>query len=172
VASINRLSPILAIAVGVVHAGLAPVLAVADVRPNLALVAVVLVTCWVAAKDGAIWAFLSGLSVNVLSSQPLGAVPLSLLAASALTAGGQAIGIGLGPIYPLAAVVAGSIVADAVTLVSHRAFDDGVSAAVPVGQIAIGAALNGALAGVAVIAAWALRRDRRRRPDSVTRWSG
>src|SRR5688572_2586688 len=42
---ITYLSPLLAVIVGIVHAGLAPVIVVGGVKPNLVLVGVVLVTC-------------------------------------------------------------------------------------------------------------------------------
>lgn len=160
VASINRLSPILAIAVGVIHAGLAPVLAVSDARPNIALIAVVLVTCRSGAQTGAVWAFVAGLTVNVLGAPPLGSIPLGLLAAAALAATGRPLSATLGGAYPVGAVVLGSIVADATTLVIDRVFGGGAAGGLPVGVVATAAVLNGALAAAAVVAAWLVRRDR------------
>ena len=160
VASINRLSPILAIAVGVLHAGLAPVLAGSDVKPNIALVAVVLVTCWSGARTGATWAFVTGLTVNLLSAAPLGSVPLSLLAAAALAAAGLRIGLALGPVYPVAAVALGSIVADAAMLLSQRLLGVALPGPVPFEVIAIGAVMNGGLAAAVVAARLVMRRER------------
>ena len=58
---IPYLSPLLAILVGIVHAALAPVIVVGGVKPNLVLVAVVLVTLLVGLLPGMIWAFIGGL---------------------------------------------------------------------------------------------------------------
>ena len=165
VASINRLSPILAIAVGVLHAGLAPVLAAADVRPNIALVAVVLVTCWSGARTGATWAFVAGLTVNVLSAHPVGSIPLSLLVAAALAAAGRPLLASLGWIPVVAAVVLGSVAADGTLLVIARAVG-GPAGALPLNVVAVGAALNGALALAAIVAVSLIRRERAR-PDRV-----
>ena len=168
VASINRLSPILAIAVGVLHAGLAPVLAAPDVRPNIALVAVVLVTWWSGAQTGAVWAFVTGLTVSVSSAQPFGSIPLSLLAAAALVASARPLAGTLGGLYPVAAVVLGSIVADASLLAIDRVVGGGPAGALPIGVVATGAGLNGALASAAVLGAWLVRRDR---AGPVTPWT-
>lgn len=161
-ASINRLSPILAIAVGVLHAGLAPVLSASDVRPNFALLAVVLVTCWSGARTGATWAFVAGLTVNLLSALPLGSIPLSLLAAAALAAVARPLFATLGGIYAVSAVALGSVVADATVLAMDRATGGSATGPIPIDVVALGAAMNGALAAALVIAAWLIWRDRSR----------
>ena len=84
---INALSALLAFIIGVIHAGLAPVLAVGDLRPNLILVCVVAVTVLMGLGAGAIWAFVGGLTVNLLTTDPLGSVPLGLLLTAGLVAG-------------------------------------------------------------------------------------
>ena len=85
---IGYLSPLLAVIVGIVHAALAPVIAIGDVKPNIVLVAVVLVTCLAGFLPGITWAFVAGLTANLLVSAPLGSIPLGLLVVAALTAGG------------------------------------------------------------------------------------
>jgi cell shape-determining protein MreD len=57
-----------------------------DVRPNLILAAVVAVTALVGLGAGALWAFVGGLSANLLTTDPLGTIPLGLLAVAALVA--------------------------------------------------------------------------------------
>jgi cell shape-determining protein MreD len=83
---INLLSALLALATGVIHASLAPLLAMGDVRPNLILAAVVAVTALFGLGAGAVWAFVGGLSANLLTTAPLGAIPLGLLLVAALVA--------------------------------------------------------------------------------------
>ncbi len=58
---------------GIVHAGLSPVIEIAGVRPNLMLVAVVLVTALAGFGPGVVWAFAGGLTANLLTHEPLGA---------------------------------------------------------------------------------------------------
>jgi cell shape-determining protein MreD len=57
-----------------------------DVRPNLILAAVVAVTVLLGLGAGAVWAFVGGLSANLLTTDPLGTIPLGLLLVVALVA--------------------------------------------------------------------------------------
>jgi cell shape-determining protein MreD len=57
-----------------------------DVRPNLILAAVVAVTALFGLGAGALWAFVGGLTANLLTVDPLGTIPLGLLAVAALVA--------------------------------------------------------------------------------------
>lgn len=57
-----------------------------DVRPNLILAAVIAVTALLGLGAGALWAFVGGLSANLLTTDPLGIVPLGLLLVAALVA--------------------------------------------------------------------------------------
>lgn len=167
VASINRLSPILAIAVGIIHAGLAPVVVVAGVTPNLALVASILVATSAGFAPAVTWAFLAGLTANVLSGEPLGSVPLSLLAAVALTAA-AAPALGRVPLaYPVLAAFAGSIVADAVMLASQQLVGGGAWPGVPLEIVIRAAALNAGLAALFLIP---IRLVLRRRERAAARW--
>jgi cell shape-determining protein MreD len=76
---INVVSALLALATGLVHASLAPLLAMGDVRPNLILAAVVAVTALLGLGAGAMWAFIGGLTANLLTTDALGTIPLGLL---------------------------------------------------------------------------------------------
>ncbi len=58
-----------------------------DLRPNLILAFVVAVTALLGLGSGAMWAFLGGLTANLLTSDPLGSLPLGLLLAAAAVAG-------------------------------------------------------------------------------------
>jgi len=107
----------LAFIIGVIHAGLAPVLAVGDMRPNLILFGVVAATTLAGLGAGAIWAFVGGLTVNLLTTDPLGSVPLGLLLAAGLIAGvGRLLGRYTAVMALLAGVV-GSLIVDVVGLV-------------------------------------------------------
>ncbi len=83
---INLLSALLAFATGVMHASLAPLLAMGDVRPNLILAAVVAMTALLGLGTGATWAFIGGLTANLLTTDPLGVIPLGLLLVAGLVA--------------------------------------------------------------------------------------
>ena len=73
------LHPLLAFLVGIVHAAIAPVIVLGGVKPNLVLIAVVLVTVLVGFLPGITWAFVAGLAANLLVGAPLGSVPLTML---------------------------------------------------------------------------------------------
>ena len=102
---------------GVMHASLAPVLAGGDVRPNLILAAVVTVTLLLGLGAGAVWAFVGGLTANVLTTDPLGSIPLGLLLAVPMVIGlSRAVGQS-GLILALTAGAAGSILVDLLGLI-------------------------------------------------------
>jgi rod shape-determining protein MreD len=146
--AISYLSPLLAIIVGIVHAALAPVIVVAGIKPNLVLVAVVLVTCLAGFQAGIVWAFVAGLTANLLVGEPLGTVPLAMLIVAALTAGGaRALGR-LSWVYPIGAAFAGSIAADALTLAIGQLVGGVAVGTVPGGLILGAAALNAVIAAI------------------------
>jgi len=170
VASINRFSPFLAIAVGVAHAGLSPILAIGGVKPNLVLIAAVLVTVLVGFLSGAAQAFIAGLTANVLGGEPLGSVPLTLLAVVALTAAAAPLFARLPLVYPLIAVFGASIVADAATLL-RQLLGGAPGTDVPLGIILAAAALNAGIAGlVLVVVRLVVHRRERTRSGGVSRW--
>jgi rod shape-determining protein MreD len=138
----------LAVAVGIVHAGLSPEIEIAGVRPNLMLVAVVLVTALAGFGPGVVWAFAGGLTANLLTHEPLGSVPLSLLLASALVAGGDRLFGRLIWVYPIVAAFAASILADLVILGVFRLMSEGPTLGVPLHLILPAAVLNAAIVGV------------------------
>jgi cell shape-determining protein MreD len=172
VASINRLSPVLAIAVGVVHAGLAPILAVAQITPNLAVVGVVLATAYAGPRVGAMWAFVVGLTANALGTQPLGSIPLALLAAAAIVALAWPLASSIGRTYAVAAAFVASMAFDAALLVLLRVLGDGPAWSVElVTSILAGAAMNAVLAAVLVLIVWLARaRAQPRRGGRLVRW--
>lgn len=57
-----------------------------DMRPNLILSAVAAVTALFGLGAGATWAFVGGLTANLLTTDPLGVVPLGLLLVAGLVA--------------------------------------------------------------------------------------
>jgi cell shape-determining protein MreD len=149
-ATISAINPLLAILVGVVHASISPVVAVSDVKPNLILVAVVLVTAVFGFGPGITWAFLGGLTANLLVGQPLGSIPLGLLLVAALVAGGARVFGGAIWIYPVVAAAVGSVVADVISLLIGPLVADVPFGAVPTDLVLAAAAFNAAIAAVLV----------------------
>jgi rod shape-determining protein MreD len=155
-AAISYLSPLLAVITGIVHAGLAPAIVIAGVKPNLVLVAVVLVTCVFGFLPGVVWAFAAGLTANLLVSEPLGAIPLAMLVVAALAAGGSRL---LGRavwIYPMLAALVASVVADVIGLVIFRLVAEPLQVGIPLHLVLPAAVLNAALVGLLLIPARAL----------------
>jgi cell shape-determining protein MreD len=136
---------------GIVHAGLAPVIVVADVKPNLVLVAVVLVAAQFGFLPGVIWAFVAGLTANLLVPAPLGSIPLALLLVAALVAGGEGLFGRIGLVYPVVAALLGSVLADAVALLVFRLVADPVQVGVPMDLILPAAFLNAAIAALLAV---------------------
>jgi rod shape-determining protein MreD len=132
----------------VVHAGLAPVIEIAGVRPNIVLVVVVLVTVLKGFEAGIGWAFVAGLTANLLAREPLGSIPLQLLLATVVVAGGERLFGRLVWVYPIAAVFVASILADGVSLTVLRLVDTPPALGIPLQLIVPAAILNAALAGV------------------------
>ena len=133
---------------GIVHAAVAPVIVIGDVKPNLVLVAVVLVTCLGGFLPGITWAFIAGLTANLLGSDALGSIPLVLLVVAALTAGGARI---LGQavwIYPVLAVALGSLVADLMTLGLAQLVGNASAGTVPTDLLLAAAALNAVVGAI------------------------
>jgi rod shape-determining protein MreD len=141
-----------------VHAGLAPVIVVGGVKPNLVLVAVVLVTCLAGFLPGVTWAFAAGLTANLLVGEPLGSIPLVMLVVAAAVAGGQQVLGGLVWVYPVAAAFGGSIFADIGSLLVSQLVADAVPAAPPFDILLAAALLNAALVGLLLYPARALAR--------------
>ena len=164
----SYLSPLLAVVVGIVHAGLAPVIVVGGVKPNLVLVAVVLVSCIAGFMPGITWAFVAGLTANLLVGEPLGSVPLVLLIVAVLVSGGNRVLGGLTWVYPIAAAFIGSIVADVGTLFIGQLVADATPAGPPFDIILIAALLNAAIVGILLLPARALAV--RYAPEDVPAW--
>ena len=147
---ITYTSVLLAIVVGILHAGLAPVIEIAGVRPNLVLVAVVLVTALLGFGPGIIWAFVSGLTANLLVQDPLGTLPFSLLLVCAMVAGGSRLLGRLTWVYPVLAGFAGSMLADLIKLGVYRLVETPLNVGVPLDLILPAAFLNAAILGLAL----------------------
>ncbi|MGH2416972.1 MAG: hypothetical protein ACRDFY_01430, partial [Candidatus Limnocylindria bacterium] len=167
-APISYLSPLLAVLVGIVHAGLAPVIVVAGVKPNLVLVAVVLVTCLAGLLPGITWAFVAGLVANLLVGAPLGSVPLILLVVAAVVAAGGRVLGGLVWIYPVAAAFIGSILTDIGSLLISQLVTDAAAAAPPFDVLLRAAILNAAIVAVLLYPARVLAQ--RYAPEEVPAW--
>ncbi len=167
--AITYLNPLLAFLVGIVHAAVAPTIVVGGVKPNLVLVAVVLVTILLGFLPGITWAFVGGVAANLLVGEPLGSIPLAMLLVAAVVAGGARILGRLTWIYPVLAVFCGSILADLASLGIVQLVDDApLVAGVPIEIITAAALLNAAIAGILLLPARLL--VARYAPDEAPAW--
>lgn len=128
---------------------MAPVLVIGDVHPNLVLVAVVLVTALGGFGPGVAWAFIGGLTANLLTRDPLGSLPLGLLLVAAAVAGGERVFGRLSWGYPLASVAIGSVVVDLLGLAILQMVDS-PSGSWPMDRVFGAALLNTAIAAIVI----------------------
>ena len=152
-AVISYVSPLLAVIVGIFHAALAPVIVIGGVKPNLVLVAVVLVTCLAGFLPGITWAFVAGLTANLLVGDPLGSIPLSMLLVAVVVAGGSRVMGRLVWVFPVLATFVGSVVADLVSLGLNQLVGDVVITRLPVDLLLAAATLNAAVAALVMLPA-------------------
>jgi rod shape-determining protein MreD len=150
VAAISYLSPLLAVILGIVHAALAPVIVIGGVKPNLVLVAVVLVTVLMGFLPGIVWAFVAGVTANLLVGDPLGAIPLSMLVVAVFVAAGARPFGRMVWIYPVIATFAGSVIADLLLVGVGQLVGEGGGAAIPFGIIVAAGILNAAIVALAL----------------------
>lgn len=154
---------------GVIHAAIAPAIVIGGVKPNLVLVAVVLVTVLLGFLPGIIWAFAAGVAANLLVGAPLGSVPLAMLLVAAIVAGGGRILGRLSWIYPLVAVFVGSAVADVISLLlAQLVADASLIGGVPLDIVLAAATLNVVVAGLLLAPARLL--VARYAPDEAAAW--
>jgi rod shape-determining protein MreD len=131
----------------------APVLVIGDVHPNLILVAVVLVTVLNGFLPGVAWAFIGGLTANLLIRQPLGSLPLGLLVVAAAVAGAERLFGRLSWGYPLASVFVGSIVVDVIGLGILQMVDVPLAGGFPVQRVIAAALLNTVIGALVILPA-------------------
>lgn len=167
-AVISYIGPLLAVIVGIVHAAIAPVIVIGDVKPNLVLVAVVLVTCIAGFLPGITWAFIAGLTANLLVSDPLGSVPLALLVVAAVTAGGARLVGRATWVYPILAVAVGSVAADLIGLALGQLVGDAPIGRLPTDLLLAAAALNAVIGAIVLVPARLLAA--RYIADEATAW--
>lgn len=152
-AIISYVSPLLAVIVGILHAAIAPVIVIGGVKPNLVLVAVVMVTYLVGFLPGITWAFVAGLTANLLVGDPLGSIPLSMLLLAVVVAGGTRVMGRLVWVFPVLATFVGSLVADLVSLGLNQLVGDVVITRLPVDLLLAAATLNAAVAALVMLPA-------------------
>jgi rod shape-determining protein MreD len=152
-AVISYVSPLLAVIVGIFHAALAPVIVIGGVKPNLVLVAVVMVTCLAGFLPGITWAFVAGLTANLLVGDPLGSIPLSMLLVAVVVAGGSRVMGRLVWVFPVLATFVGSLVADLVSLGLNQLVGDVVITRLPFDLLLGAATLNAAVAALVMLPA-------------------
>jgi cell shape-determining protein MreD len=139
-----------------VHAAIAPVIVIGDVKPNLVLVGVVLVAAYGGLLPAATVAFVAGLTANLLVSEPLGAIPFAMLLVSALVAGGARLLGRMSWIFPPLAAMAGSLVADAVGIGLGGLVADASIAGLPIDVMIRAALLNAAICAALLLPARAV----------------
>jgi cell shape-determining protein MreD len=144
--AIGYIGVVLAVVAGVLHAALAPIIVIGGVKPNLVLAAAVVVTSRLGLMPGSAWAFVAGLTANLLGPQPLGSVPLTLLLVTALTAALARLAARVRWLHVVASAVVGSIVAEVLSPLVARILGQPVHGAVPATLILTAALVNAALA--------------------------
>ena len=152
-AVISYVSPLLAVIVGIFHAALAPVIVIGGVKPNLVLVAVVMVTYLAGFLPGITWAFVAGLTANLLVGDPLGSIPLSMLLVAIVVAGGARLMGRVVWVFPVLATFVGSLVADLVSLGVNQLVGDVVITSLPIDLLLGAATLNAAVAALIMLPA-------------------
>lgn len=120
-------------------------------KPNLVLVAVVLVTTNFGFEAGIAWAFVAGLVANLLIPEPLGSIPLALLAVAVVVAAGARLLGRLTWVYPVGAAFVGSILADLVSLAALSFVAGSLITTIPVDLLISAAVLNAAITGVLLV---------------------
>ncbi len=141
---------LLALIAGIAHAAIAPVVVIGGVRPNLVLIVVVLVAVMRGFGPGVAWAFVAGLSANLLGREPLGSIPLALLLLVVIVAAGGRVFGRMPWVYPVAAVFIGSFFADVVALGVLSLVDLPLQGGIPFDLLLPAALLNAGLAGLAL----------------------
>ena len=167
-AIISYVSPLLAVILGILHAALAPVIVIGGVKPNLVLVAVVLVTYLAGFLPGITWAFVAGLTANLLVGDSLGSIPLAMLVVAVVVAGGSRVMGRLVWIYPVLATFVGSLVADVVVIGVSQLVGGVVVTGLPADLMLGAATLNAAVAALVMLPARAL--VGRYAPDEAGAW--
>jgi cell shape-determining protein MreD len=97
------------------------------------------------------WAFVAGLTANLLVPAPLGSIPLAMLLVAAVVAGGERLFGRIGLVYPVVAALVGSVLADGVALVVFRLVADPVQVGFPMDLILPAAFLNAAITALLAI---------------------
>jgi rod shape-determining protein MreD len=155
--------------VGIFHAALAPVIVIGEVKPSLVLVAVVLVTTQLGFLPGITWAFVAGLTANLLVGEPLGSVPLTMLIVAAVVAGAARMLGRMSWIYPVAAAFFASVVADLLSLAIGQMVNDApLLAGIPTDLIVAAALLNTVIVAILLYPARIV--TQRYAPDEATAW--
>lgn len=89
------------LALALIQSSLGPFLTIADVHPDLVLVAVIGWTLLRESKEGVLWAIIGGLCLDLLSSGPFGAITVSLVVTSLVSRLGYGLVFGGYLIIPL-----------------------------------------------------------------------
>ena len=144
---------LMAIVIAILHLSIAPLLVLNGVRPNLALVAVVLATALLGLQQGMVLAFVAGTTVSLVGYEPLGTAPFALLIVVLLVAGAAPVFERAAWAFPVVAALFASGVYDATVLVVFWLLGTGVEVADPLALIIPASVLNAVLAGVLLVPA-------------------
>lgn len=148
----------MAVLVGVLHAGASPVLSVADVKPNLVLVAVAVVALAGPIRAGWV-ALVAGITVDIAVGGTLGSTSLGLLVVAAAIGAASAAVDGLRTVHAPAAVIVGGLAAALLPLAGRDAGVTNPAASVWIASAS--ALMSAAVAAVVVVVASTRARGRR-----------
>ena len=102
-------------------------------------------------RSGLVWAFVAGLTANLLVREPLGTIPLELLIVAVAVAGGERLFGRLSWAYPVAAAFVGSIFVDAISLGVLQLVDPPLAGGLPLQRVLGAAFFNAAIAATVVL---------------------
>jgi rod shape-determining protein MreD len=114
-------------------------------------VAVVLMTTTFGFQAGIVWAFAAGVTANLLITEPLGSIPLALLAVAVVVAGGERLFGRLRWVYPIAAALVGSVLADVISLGALNLIGGSFQLRNPLDLVVPAAVLNASITGVLLV---------------------
>lgn len=103
------LMPLLLFVAALVQATLLLRVQVANVKPDLVLILVIVGTLIYGGKNGIVWAFVGGLALDLFSGGPMGSSSLALIAAAVVASPGHRTLSRFNVIVPLAAIALGTL---------------------------------------------------------------
>lgn len=146
----------LLLALAVVQASAVPYLAVWGVFPDLPLVVVVAWALLTGTRQGILWGFVAGLSLDLLSGIPFGALALALMAVGLVSGLGETVVFRAQVLFPMGMAFAATLLYDVILLVVMQISGEPVAWLGSLLRLVLpSAALNAMLAPMVL---WGMRR--------------